>query len=227
VAAAALRLIGSGPISQRPPAFTHGALTVWEKMWDVRASKVAEFVRENARDVARGVLDLEEFDLVAAFGNDGFTQNPRVRREVNLIRQALPSFELTMLGFGLSSEDRASSWAMIIRGPDCFDALCDTNDLVWSSWANAAAKRRGTAPVSSRQWNIAWRALEKAEKSPTWAARFKEVMRSLEQARRYESLRFVRSQSPSREPEVARRVVTPCILSICPERGAARRSNPG
>jgi hypothetical protein len=198
------------------------------KKWNVLAARIAEFAKDCVPDVPRGALDLRELELVALFGNDGFAQDSRVQREVELIRLGLPSIELDVRGFGLSRGDGAS-WAMILEETDNPEATFRAHRLVWYSWARSASKDGGGVARRPRKKALAaWQAIASARYRPTWAARINEELLSLVEAVKFEPLDFARNYASSRRrEEAAKRVATSTILSIHPVHGAVQESNPG
>jgi len=86
--------------------------------------------------------------LVGAFGNDGYTTDDRVQREVSALRRQLQEVVLEELGFGLS--DDGHTWALLVRprtlprdspgfeiAPEALAAYVDK--AVWAAWRLACA----------------------------------------------------------------------------------------
>jgi hypothetical protein len=73
--------------------------------------------------LARGAIPLKNDGgretLMAVFGNDGYEQDTRVRREVELLRHCLDEASMKELGFGISED--GFSWALVV---DAENPLC-------------------------------------------------------------------------------------------------------
>lgn len=86
--------------------------------WNMFASLVATFVRRRMITVQRGAMLIRcQSDgsvIAAVFGNDNYWLEPKVRREVQLLRQRLGKATAEVLAFGVS--DDRHSWALLVRG---------------------------------------------------------------------------------------------------------------
>ncbi len=156
---------GKEPLRRR----SDGGLSVRSNKMDALARRLADFLGESASAAPRGVIEFPSLGCVAAFGNDGHARDSRVRREVELIRLGLPTFELDVLGFGLSARDQ-HTWAMIVNAePGNYRAVSNVIELVWCSWARAVAEPQGRAPrIDWRQVTIAEDAIDRAQHCPAW-----------------------------------------------------------
>jgi hypothetical protein len=139
------------------------------KKMDALAKKLADFLAENVSAAPRGVIDFPSLGCVVAFGNDGYAQDVRVRREVELIRLGLPAIGLDVLGFGLSTGEE-HTWAMIVDAElGNYRHFSDVVDLVWSSWSRAVAEPRGRDPrIDWGQVMAAEDVIDRAQDCPTW-----------------------------------------------------------
>jgi len=78
---------------------------------------LANFARNNLFTVNRGTFQIripdEEPMAAAAFGNDDYSHDVEVRREIAMLRGCLSDRAADELGFGTSDDGR--SWALIVR----------------------------------------------------------------------------------------------------------------
>jgi hypothetical protein len=113
--------------------------------WDAEATRLAVYVNEHRFDEHRGVIEGPEPGTAVVFGNDGYEQDARARREVEHVRERLGVMEVDVLGFGLAPPDRYT-WAMIVdidaEDPILVDFLVD---LVRRGWRLANRVVRGQA----------------------------------------------------------------------------------
>lgn len=115
--------------------------------WNPLAVGLANYMREFRPHVQRGALVIRlprgTGQLVGAFGNDGYTAEDRVKREVSALRWLLGKAALEELGFGLS--DDGHTWALLVRpgkfrcdppgaeiAPEALTAFVE--DAVWEAW---------------------------------------------------------------------------------------------
>lgn len=127
--------------------------------WNVLAIGLAAYMREFRPHVYRGALAIRlprgTGQLVGAFGNDGYTTEGRVKREVSALRRLLGKATLEELGFGLS--DDGHTWALLVRpgrlpcdppgveiAPEALTAFVD--DAVWEAWRLVCAVPHQEAP---------------------------------------------------------------------------------
>jgi hypothetical protein len=122
------------------------------------ARALAIYARGKMSNMHRGALLIrctaDNSTIAAAFGNDDFRCDARVRREVSRVRQALAEAHLEELGFGLSLD--GNSWALLVRANsqryetevaqrfqiEMLKVFLD--DVVWRSWWDVC----GVAPDS-------------------------------------------------------------------------------
>ncbi len=120
--------------------------------WNALAIGLAAYMRESRPHVPRGALVIRlprgTGQLVGAFGNDGYTTDDRVRREVSALRRRLGKAAFEELGFGLSEDGH--TWALLIRPgrPPCDPSGVEiapvgltafVDDAVWEAWRRACA----------------------------------------------------------------------------------------
>jgi hypothetical protein len=113
--------------------------------WDRRAAEMATYLSAHHFDEHRGVVEGPAPGHAVLFGNDGYSQDPRARLAVELVREGLGRIEFDELGFGLAPPDRYT-WAMVVavdpRDPVVQRYLLD---LVRKSWTAANRGVRGRA----------------------------------------------------------------------------------
>ena len=112
--------------------------------FDDQAVTAANYIARNLFEAHRGAL-LWHNGLVVAFGNDGYTQDEQMRREVVHLREELARTKLapTELGFGVDSQS-GYGWAMILRPNRRTDAQAAADWLhatVWASFRRAYGDR--------------------------------------------------------------------------------------
>jgi hypothetical protein len=99
-----------------------------------QARAAAVFAAKELAQQERGVLDWGDFFLL--FGNDGFNQDARTRREVVLTKKELKKLGLKADAFGVSGN--GSSWAILTPKKDrrrevWLAALQATLDMAWDA----------------------------------------------------------------------------------------------
>jgi hypothetical protein len=106
------------------------------------ASVGAEFVSKLLFPLHRGVLDCGDHFVI--FGNDGYKDDPRSRREAEIILQHFHE-ESPILG---TNED-GYSWAIVLTDyqRSRFDRK-KLEKLVWEAWATACAEVKEMANAS-------------------------------------------------------------------------------
>lgn len=150
------------------PAAGNGGDAVRNANMDILAARLAAFLAENAPDARRGAVDFPTLGLVAAFGQDGFIRDARVRREVKLIQADLPAIDLNHRGFGVA--EGGSSWAILVDAePGNEQQFRALFALVWLSWARSSTRRRRRDPrVDWVRYRAADAAIRRAQDDPTW-----------------------------------------------------------
>jgi hypothetical protein len=120
------------------------------------AISLAVYARKKLHEVPRGALlirCISDGNMIAAiFGNDNFRFDPKVRREVELVRKQLKEAEIDELGFGLSHD--GFSWALLVKAEvSRYQTVAGKafqtemlkvylEDVVWRAWRDAC----GVAP---------------------------------------------------------------------------------
>jgi hypothetical protein len=84
--------------------------------WDAEAVAMANHVCERMFNVHRGAIPWRQLGIAVLFGNDGYTEDDRSKREVSHLRGKMVDIESKVLGFGVNSED-GYSWAMLVLHP--------------------------------------------------------------------------------------------------------------
>jgi hypothetical protein len=84
---------------------------------NLSANILARFARENLFGIQRAAFRIrysnEETVAVAVFGNDHYSTDEQVRREVDLIRERLKDASIAEVGFGLSPD--GVTWALLLK----------------------------------------------------------------------------------------------------------------
>jgi hypothetical protein len=108
-----------------------------ETNWSREARKLAFFLSFAFESVHRGAFEGPLSNCLVLFGTDGYEQDPRARREVELIREGLQSRGLPLLGFDVDPlEGRV--WVMLVGvAPDDLDRECIVYELLWHSCKTA------------------------------------------------------------------------------------------
>jgi hypothetical protein len=118
--------------------------------WDAEARRAANLVGTHLLRAHRGAMPWEAPGTCAVFGNDGYADDPRARREVELVRDHLRSAGLDELGFGVCDED-GCTWALLVRADD-HEGLFDA---VWDAWGDACNNPDSYDPFRAVQSAIA------------------------------------------------------------------------
>src|SRR5919199_1870196 len=115
--------------------------------WNALATGLAVYVREFLPHARRGALTIRlprsVGHVIGVFGDDGYTEDARVKTEVAALRERSQEAVLDELGFGLSEDGHA--WALLVGpGPsqhkmsggdipaEALAAFLD--DAVWDAW---------------------------------------------------------------------------------------------
>jgi len=104
------------------------------------ANETANYVHEHLMDQHRGVLVYGAEKIL--YGNDGYQQDERVRREVKLLDERL--LELLMqrraTGSSFGVSDGGGSWAIVLH--DCTASVEELNAMVWEAWLEASGLKK-------------------------------------------------------------------------------------
>jgi hypothetical protein len=112
------------------------------------AVQAANYLHEKHFELHRGAV-LWEPGVVAIFGNDGYLQEERTRKEVDIVRKKLQAARLKEVAFGTDSVEGGYTWALLfeVAGEEYqtqvgrkFHRVMLTNsffDLVWDAWSLA------------------------------------------------------------------------------------------
>ncbi len=104
------------------------------------ANETANHVHECLKDGDRGVVMFGQ--LKALYGNDGYRQDERVQREVELLRKRLLDLlmqdKVTGSSFGLS--DCGSSWVFVLH--DCTASIVELSEMVMEAWLEACGLKK-------------------------------------------------------------------------------------
>jgi hypothetical protein len=145
--------------------------------WDAEAVAMADYVVERMFSAHRGVMPWRQTGVAVIFGNDGYggsyenpDGDPRVKKEVELVREALAGLGIDVFGFGVESAEDHYSWAMLVRSDD----LGRLNSIAWQSWEVACGVRSEIDPnlelVGGVQPGIAWKTIAEAGIRPDHSA---------------------------------------------------------
>ena len=98
--------------------------------WDEIAKKVAEFIHQEMFESHRGVIPSQYQNVMAAFGNNGYSTNIKSQREVDATREFITDRSGQVLGFGVSSN--GYSWAILYHADnmESFEVL----EIMWDTW---------------------------------------------------------------------------------------------
>jgi hypothetical protein len=153
--------------------------------WSETANGLARQVRASCAFIKRGVVPLRFVDdseqpprlvddaplVVGVFGNDNYRDDPKTRREVELVRQRLRDLpEVVEMGFGLSQDGQ--TWAMLVATDkdryhtqagqvfqkEMLKAALEM--VVWNSWRQVSglppdnALKDDTSPGTPQDWTI-------------------------------------------------------------------------
>ena len=103
------------------------------------ATAAAEFFCQCLCHRHRGVVNCD--DKVLIYGNDCYADDPRSRREVELLIQRLKQLEIFKHEFGLSSD--GNTWALLIRNYRGDDIpMDDLVTMVTDAWVIACEEQR-------------------------------------------------------------------------------------
>jgi len=113
-----------------------------------QAVRAANYLHEKHFEAHRGAV-LWKPGIVAVFGNDGYFQDERTRKEVDIVRKKLQDARLKEIAFGTDSIEGGYTWALLVQGRGNeyqnkvgrrFHRVMLTNsffDLVWDAWSVA------------------------------------------------------------------------------------------
>ncbi len=104
-----------------------------DSVWDTIASQVAERIGDELFEAHRGVTSSRHCDVMAAFGNDGYAEDAKAKREVEAARQCIVAGGGTVLGFGTSSD--GYSWVLLYRADNL--TATKVTDAMWNGWQGA------------------------------------------------------------------------------------------
>ena len=99
-------------------------------VWDSIARQAAERIGDELFQAHRGVTHSRHSGVYAAFGNDGYTTDPKAQREVEAARKCIEAGGGTALGFGTSSD--GYSWVLLYRADNLTAAK--VIDAMWNGW---------------------------------------------------------------------------------------------
>ncbi|MBY0527262.1 MAG: hypothetical protein K2R98_27955 [Gemmataceae bacterium] len=91
--------------------------------WKTFVANLALFVQKTRHEVARGTLRVwlsqPKDCILAAYGNENYSADGKVRQGVEMVRQRLRGMAIAELGFALSPDGR--TWALAISAdhPGC------------------------------------------------------------------------------------------------------------
>jgi hypothetical protein len=99
--------------------------------WLAEARKAANHIAEHMFTAHRGAMPWRLLGVTVVFGNDGYGQDERARREVQIVRRVLAETGVAELGFATCDEDDYT-WAMLIKAEDhaAWDAM------LWAAWSH-------------------------------------------------------------------------------------------
>lgn len=106
---------------------------------------VANYVHRLLMHIHRDVYWCDRHIIL--YGNDAYSTDPRSRREVEMIREALPAYGITKYEFGLS--DDGLSWAVV--ADDHGGKPVDVEELHAELWACWFAACEGLKPKEESQ----------------------------------------------------------------------------
>jgi hypothetical protein len=119
---------------------------VKRKNLDILAGLLADHLGKEFPAESREAIPLSTLGQVLAFATDGFGQDSRSRRGVELMRKGLRREGFSVLGFGVSSLD-GRTWAMIVEADAENPEVCDLiHSLLWSSREQADAEYEAIDP---------------------------------------------------------------------------------
>jgi hypothetical protein len=95
---------------------------------DRTAAGIAATIKETLFEAHRGAIPTPFHGILAAFGNDGYTQDERTRAEVERVRELLKAEGIEELGFGVDAEE-SYTWVLLAKTDDV-DLL---NRIVWTA----------------------------------------------------------------------------------------------
>jgi hypothetical protein len=110
--------------------------------------QAANYLHEEHFESHRGAV-LWEPGVVVIFGNDGYSQDERTRKEVELVREKLRAAKIKEIGFGTDTAEGGYTWALLVEVDDDkyqteagqkLHRVMLTNsffDLVWDAWSVA------------------------------------------------------------------------------------------
>lgn len=106
------------------------------------AVTAADYIRAFHYPIHRGVFEIDLGFIV--FGNDGYSDDNRTKREVQIVRERLKSLGLPEPDFGIDSTD-GCSWGLVFfpvkefrLSPPEFRRLIEAaNEIVWEAWGVA------------------------------------------------------------------------------------------
>jgi hypothetical protein len=102
-----------------------------QNVWDQIATQTAERVEDQLFEAHRGIIQSRHAGVLAAFGNDAYTEDVRTQREVEAARECIRAGGGDVLGFGTAAD--GYSWALLYRA----DNLSPSRvlDAMWDAWS--------------------------------------------------------------------------------------------
>ncbi len=101
--------------------------------WINFATQVAQILSEDYFPAHRGAVRCPSTGCTAIFGNDGYTQDPSTRAEVENVRRRLNAEGITEHAFAVNSD--GYTWVLLAGKPSDCKYL---NAMVWRVWLEAA-----------------------------------------------------------------------------------------
>jgi hypothetical protein len=114
--------------------------------WSKEAIQAANYLHQEHFEAHRGAV-LWEPGVVVIFGNDGYLQDERTRKEVEVVREKLRATNIKEIGFGTDTAEDGYTWALLVEVDEYqteagqkFHRVMLTGsffDLVWDAWSIA------------------------------------------------------------------------------------------
>jgi hypothetical protein len=122
--------------------------------WNAKAAAMADFVSAHFFEARQGAIAWRDYGCAVVFGDDGY-HTEFTQREVAELRKELDRLGITVLGFGVDTED-GYSWAMLVdyavkfgkRGCEVFKPVPVLTELIHQVWMRLAVAASAEPSVS-------------------------------------------------------------------------------